>query len=227
MAVRLPIAPPSGLAGTTTGVVCASMLSVSATTVMDVNGHDHSASSLISTSSNRPCVWLPASGPCTTASVAGESRGALAPGYRRSIGVGSVRFSRALAAAGPAWPNASPWRQSAPVAPAPVARTDVATPAAPRAAPAPAPSVDGSPVSPHTGRAVSDSHGAGAAPQSSVREGEFSGARRRDRRRGSPMVYAAVLAGRTCRPIPAAVRRYLWQRDGGRCCYRDSLTGCR
>ena len=27
--------------------------------------------------------------------------------------------------------------------------------------------------------------------------------------------------------IPAAVRRHIWQRDGGRCCYRDPLTGRR
>ena len=29
------------------------------------------------------------------------------------------------------------------------------------------------------------------------------------------------------RHIPAAVRRQVWQRDGGRCCYRDPLTGRR
>ena len=29
------------------------------------------------------------------------------------------------------------------------------------------------------------------------------------------------------RHIPAAVRRQIWQRDGGRCCYRDPLTGRR
>ena len=29
------------------------------------------------------------------------------------------------------------------------------------------------------------------------------------------------------RHIPAAVRRHIWQRDGGRCCYRDPLTGRR
>ena len=29
------------------------------------------------------------------------------------------------------------------------------------------------------------------------------------------------------RPIPAAVRRHIWQRDEGRCCYRDPLTGRR
>ena len=29
------------------------------------------------------------------------------------------------------------------------------------------------------------------------------------------------------RHIPAAVRRHVWQRDGGRCCYRDLLTGRR
>ena len=29
------------------------------------------------------------------------------------------------------------------------------------------------------------------------------------------------------RHIPAAVRRHVWQRDGGRCCYRDLLSGRR
>ena len=29
------------------------------------------------------------------------------------------------------------------------------------------------------------------------------------------------------RHIPVAVRRHIWQRDGGRCCYRDPLTGRR
>ena len=29
------------------------------------------------------------------------------------------------------------------------------------------------------------------------------------------------------RHFPAAVRRHVWQRDGGRCCYRDPLTGRR
>ena len=29
------------------------------------------------------------------------------------------------------------------------------------------------------------------------------------------------------RHIPAAVRRHVWQRDGGRCCYRDPLSGRR
>ena len=29
------------------------------------------------------------------------------------------------------------------------------------------------------------------------------------------------------RHIPAAVRRHIWQRDGGRCCYRDPLSGRR
>ena len=29
------------------------------------------------------------------------------------------------------------------------------------------------------------------------------------------------------RHIPTAVRRHVWQRDGGRCCYRDPLTGRR
>ena len=57
---------------------------------------------------------------------------------------------------------------------------------------------------------------------------------------GGPSVAAAGAAAHTPREpvhsrhqspprrhIPAAVRRHIWQRDGGRCCYRDPLTGRR
>ena len=57
---------------------------------------------------------------------------------------------------------------------------------------------------------------------------------------GGPSVAAAGAAAHTTREpvhsrhqspprrhIPAAVRRHIWQRDGGRCCYRDPLTGRR
>ena len=57
---------------------------------------------------------------------------------------------------------------------------------------------------------------------------------------GGPSVAAAGAAAHTTREpvhsrhqspprrhIPAAVRRHIWQRDGGRCCYRDPLSGRR
>ena len=57
---------------------------------------------------------------------------------------------------------------------------------------------------------------------------------------GGPSVAAAGAAAHTTREpvhrrhqspprrhIPAAVRRHIWLRDGGRCCYRDPLTGRR
>jgi hypothetical protein len=50
-------------------------------------------------------------------------------------------------------------------------------------------------------------------PGTVARTGRDSGRRRRE--------------GPERRHIPTAVRRYVWQRDGGRCCYRDSRSGRR
>ena len=72
----------------------------------------------------------------------------------------------------------------------------------------------GTPPAPELAGGVPAVHGAGGTPGGSAPR--FT----RDAARGprqSPLR----------RPIPAAVRRHVWLRDGGRCCYRDPLTGRR
>ena len=125
--------------------------------------------------------------------------------------------------------SAAPPRQSAPAALADGARAGGVPSGAP-AAPAPqsaaGASVDGS----HPGAGAPISPVATAAPQPALGgspDGGPSGASARaaahttrepvHRRHQSP----------PRRHIPAAVRRHIWQRDGGRCCYRDPLTGRR
>ena len=79
-----------------------------------------------------------------------------------------------------------------------------------RAAPAPL----ATPPAPELAGGVPAAHGEGGRPAGSAPR--FT----RDAPRGprrSPLR----------RPIPAAVRRHVWLRDGGRCCYRDPLTGRR
>ena len=79
-----------------------------------------------------------------------------------------------------------------------------------RAAPAP----PGTPPAPELAGGLPAVHGAGGTPGGSAPR--FT----RDAAHGprrSPLR----------RPIPAAVRRHVWLRDGGRCCYRDPLTGRR
>ena len=79
---------------------------------------------------------------------------------------------------------------------------------------------DAAPVSPATTPApqlagsVAPAHGAGGTPGGA--SPQFTGDAPRGPRR-SPVR----------RPIPAAFRRHVWLRDGGRCCYRDPLTGRR
>ena len=51
--------------------------------------------------------------------------------------------------------------------------------------------------------------------------------RPRQRSTRPPILSAAARQSPPRRHIPAAVRRHVWQRDGGRCCYRDPLTGRR
>ena len=102
-----------------------------------------------------------------------------------------------------------------------------AAPVSPGASPAPkfarggpADGTDAAPVPPATPPApklaggVAPVHGAGGAPPGA--SPRFT----RDAPRGPrrPPVR---------RPIPATVRRHVWLRDGGRCCYRDPLTGRR
>ena len=77
-----------------------------------------------------------------------------------------------------------------------------------------APAPPGVPPAPQFGGGVAVVHRAGGTPGGSVPR--FSRAAARGPRR-SPLR----------RPIPAAVRHHVWLRDGGRCCYRDPLSGRR
>ncbi len=78
----------------------------------------------------------------------------------------------------------------------------------------PEPVSPGAPPAPELAGGVSPACGAGGAPTGA--SPQFTrGARRGPRR--SPVR----------RPIPAAVRRHVWLRDGGRCRFRDPLTGRR
>ena len=72
----------------------------------------------------------------------------------------------------------------------------------------------GVPPAPELAGSVPPVHGAGGTPGGA--SPRFTGDAPRGPRR-SPVR----------RPIPAAVRRHVWLRDGGRCCYRDPLTGRR
>ena len=153
--------------------------------------------------------------------------------------------------------NAAPPRQSAPAALADDARAGGAPSAAPAATAAPqsapaalldgaraggapsgAPAVAAAPKfaggasadGSHAGAAVPVSPGATAAPQPALGVSPDG---------GPPGVSAGAAAHTTRdsvhsshqspprRHIPAAVRRHVWLRDGGRCCYRDPLTGRR
>ena len=76
------------------------------------------------------------------------------------------------------------------------------------------PGSPGVPPAPELAGSVPPMHGAGGTPGGA--SPRFTGDAPRGPRR-SPVR----------RPIPAAVRRHVWLRDGGRCCYRDPLTGRR
>ena len=124
-------------------------------------------------------------------------------------------------------PDAASPRPTVPAAPASGARQDAVPLAAPETAAAPkftsgtaADGTDAAPVptgalpAPESAVAVPPDGGAAgaAAGSSSHITGDSSHGPRR-----SPLR----------RPLPAAVRRHIWQRDEGRCCYRDPLTGRR
>ena len=126
--------------------------------------------------------------------------------------------------------NAAPPSQSAPAALLDGARAGGAPPCAPAATAAPKFASDALADGSHAGAAVPVSPAATSAPESAL--GVFPDG-------GSPGASAGA-AGHTARDsvhsshqspprrhIPAAVRRHVWQRDGGRCCYRDPLTGRR
>ena len=131
--------------------------------------------------------------------------------------------------------NAAPPSQPAPAALLDGARAGGAPAGAPAAAAhaataAPKFASDALADGSHAGAAVPVSPAATSAPESAL--GVFPDG-------GSPGASAGA-AGHTARDsvhsshqspprrhIPAAVRRHLWQRDGGRCCYRDPLSGRR
>ena len=126
--------------------------------------------------------------------------------------------------------NAAPPRQSAPAALSDGAHAGGAPSAAPAATAAPQFAAGASADGAHVGAGVSVSPVATPAPEPA--RGVSS--------EGGPSGVSAGAAAHTTsdtvrshrqsaprRPIPAAVRRYVWQRDGGRCCYRDPLTGRR
>ena len=123
--------------------------------------------------------------------------------------------------------NAAPPRQSAPAALADDARAGGVPSDAPAAA---APQFAGGASAADAGAGVSVSPVATAAPEPAL--GVSSD--------GGPPGASAGAAAHTTRDsvhgrhqspprrhIPAAVRRHVWLRDGGRCCYRDPLSGRR
>ena len=125
--------------------------------------------------------------------------------------------------------SAAPPRQSAPAALADGARAGGVPSGAP-AAPAPqsaaGASVDGS----HPGAGAPISPVATAAPQPALGgspDGGPSGASARAAAHTTREPVHSRHQSPPRRHIPAAVRRHIWQRDGGRCCYRDPLTGRR
>ena len=126
--------------------------------------------------------------------------------------------------------NAAPPSQSGPAAPLDGARAGGVPSGAPAATSAPkfasGALADGS----HAGTAVPGSPVTTSAPQPALGVPPD----------GGPSGASAGAAAHTTREpvhrrhqspprrhIPAAVRRHIWQRDGGRCCYRDPLSGRR
>ena len=126
--------------------------------------------------------------------------------------------------------NAAPPSQSGPAALLDGARADGVPSGAPAATAAPKFASDALADGSHAGAAVPGSPVATSVPEPVL--GVFPD--------GGPSDASAGAAAHTTRDsvhnshqspprrhIPAAVRRHVWQRDGGRCCYRDPLTGRR
>ena len=130
------------------------------------------------------------------------------------------------------------------------AHAGAAEPVSPVASPAPEPaldvSLDGGPSGAsavaaagasadgsHAGAGVPVSPGAAPAPEPALAvspdggsSGASTGAAAHTTRDSVHSTHQSppIPATAPRRHIPAAVRRYVWQRDGGRCCYRDPLT---
>ena len=127
-------------------------------------------------------------------------------------------------------PAAAAAPQSGPAAPLDGARGGGAPSGAPAATAAPKFASDALADGSHAGAAVPGSPVATSAPERALGVSPD----------GGPSGASAGAAAHTTRDsvhnshqspprrhIPAAVRRHVWQRDGGRCCYRDPLTGRR
>ena len=125
--------------------------------------------------------------------------------------------------------NAAPPSQSGPAALLDGARADGVPSGAPAAAAAQSAagaSVDGS----HPGAGAPISPVAAAAPQPALGVSPDGGPSGVSARAAAHTTREPVHSRHQSPPrrhIPAAVRRHIWQRDGGRCCYRDPLTGRR
>ena len=127
-------------------------------------------------------------------------------------------------------PAAAAARQAAPAALSDGSRAGGVPSAAPAAAAAPKFAGGASADGAHAGAGVPVSPGATSAPKP-VRgvspDGGPSGASARAAAHTTRDSVHSRHQSAPRRPIPAAVRRHVWQRDGGRCCYRDPLTGRR
>ena len=170
--------------------------------------------------------------PAAPAAPEGQSAGTRVPcPAARVPASGAPRLAVPAAPAGrsrQAGPSGAPEAAAAPQSTSGgVADGTAAAPVSPSTPPAPkfasggpadgtvaAPVPPASPPAPKLAGGVAPVHGAGGAPPGA--SPRFT----RDAPRGPrrPPVR---------RPIPAAVRRHVWLRDGGRCCYRDPLTGRR
>ena len=123
--------------------------------------------------------------------------------------------------------NAAPPSQSGPAAPLDGARAGGVPSGAPAATSAPkfasGALADGS----HAGAAVPGSPVATAAPERVLGGSPDGGPSGASVGAAAHTTREAVYSRHQSPPrrhIPAAVRRHVWQRDGGRCCYRDPLT---
>ena len=123
--------------------------------------------------------------------------------------------------------NAAPPSQSGPAAPLDGARAGGVPSGAPAATAAPkfasGALADGS----HAGAAVPGSPVATAAPEPALGGSPDGGPSGGSDEAAAHTTREAVYSRHQSPPrrhIPAAVRRHVWQRDGGRCCYRDPLT---
>ena len=131
--------------------------------------------------------------------------------------------------------NAAPPSQSAPAAPLDGARAGGVPSGAPAAA---APGATSAPKF-ASGALADGSHAGGGVPGSRIATSAAKSVLGVFPDGGPPDASAGAAAHTTREPvhsrnpspprrhIPAAVQRHIWLRDGGRCCYRDALTGRR